>query len=158
MFKQVLYMTLILMSTGCNAAPPAESRENQRSAGAALKSGRTSQAGVQSGIASWYGIPFHGRRTASGQVYDMNKLTAAHLTLPMSSRLMVRNPQNGKSILITVNDRGPYIKNRVIDLSREAARQLGILIRGIARIQYTVIPREPTPARIASVPPQYRFE
>jgi rare lipoprotein A len=100
-----------------------------------------------SGIASWYGMPFHGRRTASGQIYDMNKLTAAHQTLPLSSQVMVENPGNGKVVVITVTDRGPYIKNRVIDLSREAAKQLGILSRGIAYVNYSVIP---SPAQVVS--------
>jgi rare lipoprotein A len=93
-----------------------------------------------SGIASWYGKPFHGRRTASGQIYDMNKLTAAHPTLPLSSQVLVKNPHNGKVVVITVTDRGPYFKNRVIDLSREAAKQLGILSSGIAYVTYSVLP------------------
>lgn len=97
---------------------------------------------VMSGIASWYGMPFHGRKTASGQVFDMNKLTAAHQTLPLFSKILVENPCNGKTVMVTVNDRGPYIKPRVIDLSREAARQLGILARGIAYVNYEVCPAD----------------
>jgi rare lipoprotein A len=100
-----------------------------------------------SGIASWYGMPFHGRRTASGQLYDMNKMTAAHLTLPLSSQVLVENPRNGKVVVITVTDRGPYIKNRVIDLSRAAAKQLGILSNGVAFVNYSVLP---TPAQVVS--------
>lgn len=72
----------------------------------------------------------------------MNRLTGAHLTLPLSSKVMVRNPHNGKEVVITVNDRGPYIKNRVIDLSHEAAKQLGILSCGIAYVNYTVLAPE----------------
>jgi len=94
---------------------------------------------MQSGIASWYGRPFHGRRTASGQIYDMNKLTAAHPTLPLSSEVLVVNPSNGKAVVLTVTDRGPFIKNRVLDVSRAAANRLGMLSCGVAHVKYVVI-------------------
>lgn len=81
---------------------------------------------VESGLASWYGQPFHGRRTASGEVYDMNAMTAAHKTMPLPSYALVRNPANGREVVVKVNDRGPFIKGRVIDLSRAAARKLRI--------------------------------
>jgi rare lipoprotein A len=88
---------------------------------------------VQSGIASWYGRPFHGRRTASGEVYDMNAMTAAHKTMPLPSFAIVRNPANQREVVVRVNDRGPFKKGRIIDLSRAAARKLGIA--GIANVQ-----------------------
>ena len=94
---------------------------------------------MQSGIASWYGRPFHGRRTASGQIYDMNKLTAAHPTLPLSCEVLVVNPRNGRKVILKVTDRGPFVKNRVLDLSRAAANRLGILSCGVAKVNYTVI-------------------
>jgi rare lipoprotein A len=97
---------------------------------------------LHSGIASWYGRPFHGRRTASGQIYDMNKLTAAHPTLPLSSEVLVVNPRNGKTVVLIVTDRGPYIKNRVIDLSRAAAQRLGILSCGLAYVNYSVVSQQ----------------
>ncbi len=78
------------------------------------------------GIASWYGGSFHGRRTASGTTYDMNKLTCAHKTLPFGTKLLVFNPQNGKKVEVVVTDRGPYIGQRVIDLSKAAADRLSI--------------------------------
>jgi rare lipoprotein A len=81
---------------------------------------------VETGLASWYGKPFHGRRTASGEVYDMNAMTAAHKTMPLPSYALVRNPANGRQVVVKVNDRGPFIKGRVIDLSRAAARKLRI--------------------------------
>ena len=112
---------------------------------ASEKSSETMPSNSHSGIASWYGHPFHGRRTASGAIYDMNKLTAAHPTLPLSCRVLVENPRNGKTVLVTVNDRGPFIKPRVLDLSREAARQLGVLSSGIAYVNYMVLP-SPAPA------------
>jgi rare lipoprotein A len=87
---------------------------------------------VESGLASWYGKPFHGRRTASGEVYDMNAMTAAHKTMPLPSYAVVRNPANGREVVVRVNDRGPFVKGRVIDLSRAAARKLRIA--GVAQV------------------------
>lgn len=87
----------------------------------------------ETGIASWYGEPFHGRRTANGEVYDMNSMTAAHKTMPLPSYAVVRNRRNGKQIVVRVNDRGPFKDGRVIDLSRAAARKLGI--SGIAQVE-----------------------
>jgi rare lipoprotein A len=87
------------------------------------------------GIASWYGRPFHGRRTATGERYDMNRLTAAHKTMPLPSYARVRNLENGRELIVKVNDRGPFYSGRVIDLSRAAARKLGI--RGLARVEVT---------------------
>jgi rare lipoprotein A len=80
----------------------------------------------ESGLASWYGGKFHGRRTASGETYDMYAMTAAHPTLPLPSFARVTNPANGRSVIVRVNDRGPFVKGRVIDLSYAAARKLGV--------------------------------
>jgi rare lipoprotein A len=87
------------------------------------------------GIASWYGRDFHGRRTANGEVYDMNAISAAHPTMPMPSYARVTNLENGRSIVVRVNDRGPYAHNRVIDLSMGAARALGTYGSGLARVR-----------------------
>lgn len=78
------------------------------------------------GIASWYGGSFHGRRTASGGIYDMHKLTCAHKTLPFGTKLLIFNPHNGRKVEVVVTDRGPYIGKRVIDLSKAAAEKLNI--------------------------------
>ena len=75
------------------------------------------------GIASWYGIPYHGRKTASGETYNMNALTAAHRTLPFNTKLRVTH--NNRSVIVTVNDRGPFIKGRILDLSKAAADKIG---------------------------------
>lgn len=83
-------------------------------------------------VASWYGPGFHGRKTASGEVYDQNKLTAANKTLPFGTKLAVKNLTNGRSCVVVINDRGPYVKGRGIDLSKEAARRIGIV--GIAPV------------------------
>lgn len=83
---------------------------------------------VADGLASWYGQPFHGRRTASGRRFDMNEFTAAHRTLPFGSLVRVVNPTTGKTIVVEITDRGPFIRRRVLDLSRAAARELGVSV------------------------------
>lgn len=92
---------------------------------------------VQRGVASWYGGRFHGRKTASGERYDQNGMTAAHKTLPFGSIVEVINHQNGKNVVVRINDRGPFYKGRVIDLSREAARILDM--DGIAPVTVKVV-------------------
>lgn len=89
---------------------------------------------VQTGRASWYGKRFHGRKTASGEVFNMNALTAAHKELPLGTKIEVTNNDNGKSIVVTVNDRGPFHGNRVLDLSKAAAKKLGVLSKGTADV------------------------
>lgn len=89
------------------------------------------------GTASWYGPGFAGRRTASGDVFDPSALTAAHLTLPFGTRVRVTNLANGRSVVVRINDRGPYVAGREIDLSRAAARRLGI--DGTARVRLEVL-------------------
>jgi len=93
----------------------------------------------ETGIASWYGHPFHGRATANGAIYDMNALTAAHKTLPMPTRVRVTNLENGRSLVMTVNDRGPFVHGRVIDVSRRGAQLLGFYRQGTAKVRVTVL-------------------
>jgi rare lipoprotein A len=95
--------------------------------------------GTQVGMASWYGQPYHGRRAASGEIYDMEKLTAAHRTLPFGTRVRVENLENGRNIELRINDRGPFVEDRIIDVSRAAARALGMLGTGTARVRMEVI-------------------
>ena len=90
---------------------------------------------VETGIASWYGEPFHGRKTANGETYNMNLMTAAHKTLPMPTEVRVTNLENGRSVVVTVNDRGPFVHGRIIDLSRRAAQLLGVIQKGTARVR-----------------------
>jgi rare lipoprotein A len=87
------------------------------------------------GVASWYGADFHGRKTANGEIFDANSLTAAHPTLPLPCYAYVTNVDNGKTILVRVNDRGPYVNDRLIDMSYAAAKQLGYLAKGRARVR-----------------------
>jgi rare lipoprotein A len=86
------------------------------------------------GLASWYGEPHHGRRTANGEVFDMNTLTAAHKTLPFGTRVRVENPATGQAVVVRINDRGPFKPGRVIDLSRAAAARIGLIQAGVAPV------------------------
>jgi rare lipoprotein A len=93
----------------------------------------------ESGMASWYGKAFHGRRTASGERYDMNALTAAHPRLPFGTKVRVTCQRNGKSVVVRINDRGPYARGRIIDLSFAAARRLELVQRGEDAVKLEVL-------------------
>ena len=97
----------------------------------------------RSGVASWYGNDFHGRKTANGEIYDMGALTAAHPTLPLPSLVYVTNLANGRTVLVRVNDRGPYAQERIIDLSRAAARALGTEAQGLGHVRVRYAGRAP---------------
>ena len=97
---------------------------------------------AETGIASWYGPNFHGKYTANGELYDMNELTAAHKTLPLPSIVRVTNLENGRSIKIKVNDRGPFVKGRIIDMSRRGAQLLGFDGKGTARVRVEILADE----------------
>jgi len=98
------------------------------------------------GIASWYGRKFHGRRTSSGQTYDMHAMTGAHKTLPMGTYVSVHNLRNGKKVVVRINDRGPFVRGRIIDLSYGAAKQIGLVGPGTAPVEVVAlgVPRETT--------------
>lgn len=89
---------------------------------------------IAHGRASWYGKAFQGRRTANGERFDMNALTAAHPSLPFGTRLMVRNANNGREVMVRINDRGPHTGGRIIDLSRAAAKVIGLLEAGVGNV------------------------
>lgn len=95
------------------------------------------------GTASWYGEPYHGRRTASGTVYNMHRLTAAHQDLPFNTRIKVTNLDNGRSVVLKIDDRGPFIDGRIVDVSFRAAQDLGMVHDGLADVQIATIPAEP---------------
>lgn len=94
----------------------------------------------ETGLASWYGVPFHGRLTASGERYDMEAMTAAHKTLPFGTRVLVRCLDTGLSVEVRINDRGPFVSGRIIDLSAAAGRALGLERRGLARVELRLLP------------------
>lgn len=115
----------------------------------------------ESGIASWYGRDFHGRTTSSGEVYDMYSMTAAHKSLPLPTWVEVTNLANGKRVIVKVNDRGPFVDGRVIDLSQRAANELGMIETGTARVQVRALgaPATAPPAPVvaaAEAPPAER--
>ena len=143
---------LIVGSAGCGrkrsrasaSVPraPRAARPNPEAAREALRA-----AEGQTGIASWYGYPYHGRQAADGEIYDMEKLTAAHRTLAFGMIVRVTNTANGRVVKVQVNDRGPHAKNRIIDLSHAAARALGIR-NGIAHVRLQVFESDqPAPVR-----------
>lgn len=92
-----------------------------------------------SGFASWYGPGFHGNRSASGEIYNQNALTAAHRSLPFGTKVRVTNRRNGHSVVVRINDRGPYIQGRIIDLSAAAAQILGVMQTGVAPVRLEVL-------------------
>ncbi len=100
---------------------------------------------VEKGIASWYGEPYHGRRTASGEVYDMHRLTAAHQSLPFGTVVRVTRRDSGRQVEVRINDRGPFVEGRIIDLSYAAARRIGLDIDGIAPVVVEVLDRRVVP-------------
>lgn len=116
----------LLALSGCGSAP--------RSSASAPPSGHT-----ETGQASFYGDEFHGRKTANGERFDQSKLTAAHKRLPFGSMVRVTNTQNGKSVLVRVNDRGPFVTGRIIDLSSSAFRSIASLSAGVVPVRIEVV-------------------
>ncbi|HET8865072.1 MAG TPA: septal ring lytic transglycosylase RlpA family protein [Gracilimonas sp.] len=94
---------------------------------------------IQTGIASWYGEDYHGSLTANGEIYDMESMTAAHKRLPFNSIVRVKNLENGVNVIVRINNRGPFVEGRVIDLSRKAAREIGIITEGLADVDLYLI-------------------
>lgn len=121
------------------AAGAAAAMADAVSAAAAAAGAATSR--LETGVASWYGDRFHGRKTASGEAFDMNALTAAHPSLPFGSWVRVRNLLNGRCVDVRINDRGPHIKQRIIDLSRAAAQALALGGQGTPQVELTLLDR-----------------
>ena len=117
----------VIAASVFSAAPPAVAHDT----------GAVAQ--VLSGAASWYGPKFHGRLTANGERFDMDGLTAAHRTLPFGTKVRVTNARNGKSVVVRINDRGPFAGHRVLDLSREAARTIGLMKQGVGNVKIEVL-------------------
>jgi len=131
---------LLIFSTAC--APRRVAVERRPSKEVKPPLDRTEQretTGVQYGVASWYGSDFHGKPTSSGEIYDMYQLSCAHKTLPLGTTVIVTNLDNGQSLELRVNDRGPFVKDRIIDLSYAAARILGIYEKGTAYVKVETV-------------------
>ena len=155
--KIVLAMAVCLLGSGCgilrggghrfnaddvpDAVPSNEPRSRYGNPDSYVVGGqryytlRTAQGFTERGIASWYGNPFHGQRTSSGEIYDMYRMTGAHKQLPLPTYVQVRNLDNGRTATVKVNDRGPFVDNRVIDLSYAAALKLGVVGKGTAFVE-----------------------
>jgi rare lipoprotein A len=107
----------------------------------------------QVGTASWYGEQFEGKKTASGEPFDMRDFTAAHPSLPLGSFVKVTNLRNGKAVVVRVNDRGPFVDDRIIDVSYNAARALGFKERGLQKVRLDLYPTKRQPATVALLQP-----
>ncbi len=129
LFKRfVTAMALLLLFSACASEP-----------GRAAVGRASDRAYEAVGVASWYGAKFHGRTTASGEPYDMNAMTAAHPSLPFGTKVRVTNLENGRGVVLRINDRGPFAKGRIIDVSRHAAEHLGFLGADLARVRVEAI-------------------
>jgi len=168
----VLVVSVLAVVSGCAShkplaagQPPTESSSTPETAsesarkstppspprsGAAAKRRRDNSIPVPAGYeekgeASWYGVPFHGRQASNGEIYDMNKLTAAHRTLPFETMVRVTNEKNGKSTVVRITDRGPFVNNRIIDLSYAAAREIDSIGPGVVPVRLEVLSTEINP-------------
>ena len=126
MLVSIAMLTASLAATSCG--------------GKKIKAAKPPRTGsTESGIASWYGHPYHGRRAANGETYDMEKLTAAHRTMPFDTWVRVTNLSNERTVDVRIQDRGPFVHGRIIDLSRAAAREIELIGPGTAKVRLTVI-------------------
>lgn len=137
----------ILMLAACGATPKPDGRSSYKVGGTYVIAGQVytpdeNYGYNESGMASWYGPGFHGRRTANGEAYDQRAMTAAHRTLPMPSVVRVTNLGNGNSVILRVNDRGPFAHNRIIDVSRAAAEKLDMVRAGVASVRVEILAEE----------------
>ncbi|HUI68432.1 MAG TPA: septal ring lytic transglycosylase RlpA family protein [Nitrospirota bacterium] len=149
MVKRIILLlccTLVLSACGVKrtnvARPPEPSRRGTNASqrpytvyGQRYEPLESHEGFVQTGVASWYGKDFHGKTTSNGEIYDMNAMTAAHKTLPLGVYVKVYNRDNGREAIVRINDRGPFVKGRIIDLSYGAAKKLGIDVAGTASVR-----------------------
>lgn len=148
---------LLMLASGCHrqrmpvasptAIPPPAATSKAPSATPATvpMAGATMPAEEMVGLASWYGHPYHGRRTTNGEIYDMNQMTAAHRTLPFDTIVNVSNLDNGKEVKVRINDRGPFVDGRIIDLSFAAAKAIDMVGPGTARVKLDIQQAVPNP-------------
>ena len=148
-----LIMSLLVFQACGIARFSTERAPNPGGATVSSESGRI----LQSGVASWYGPNFHGKPTANGETFNMNDFTAAHRTLPFNTVVQVRNLDNGESVNVRINDRGPYVDDRVIDLSRRAAREIDMENTGTANVRIILLEEGDRPVRSGVVTNQETF-
>src|SRR6056297_3462232 len=151
-FAGIFLATLILQACGIARVGTAE-----RSPGEEPRSVAETGRMLQTGVASWYGPNFHGKATANGEVFNMNDFTAAHRTLPFNTIVEVRNTGNNKAVSVRINDRGPYVDDRVIDLSRRAAREIDMENTGTASVRIILLEEGDRPVAAGLVTNQETF-
>lgn len=139
-FRILTALTLVLFFSACGRPRVADSRRSDR-----YFDGKT-----ETGYASWYGPDFNGKKTASGEIYDMYAMTAAHRYAPFGSNVRVVNLDNGRQTTVTINDRGPFVRGRIIDLSKKAAEEIGMMGSGTAKVRLEFLDRKPLPAAYPS--------
>ena len=145
--RSVLSLFIFILLAGCtnisqkniSASADHDTNSSYRLKGKNYKVMNSSRNYAEQGTASWYGRKFHKKRTSSGERYNMYKLTAAHKTLPLSTYVLVTNLVNGRQVVVKVNDRGPFVSNRLIDLSYAAAKKLGMIGLGTAPVEIKAI-------------------
>jgi len=137
----VIALSAALLFSACGKKRSAVARANPpgRPRDSSINEPRTEPLPTELGIASWYGVPFHGRAAANGEIYDMEKLTAAHRTLPFGAWVRVTNLANNKTVAVRIIDRGPFIAGRIIDLSHAAAREIELIGPGVAQVRIDII-------------------
>jgi rare lipoprotein A len=149
---EILFLVLVLMLiVGCahRGAKQPSVRPSEPTPAPTPLVEQVEEGYTEKGIASWYGEPYHGRRTASGEVYDMHRMTAAHKTLPFGSIVKINRSDTGADVKVRINDRGPFIEGRIIDLSYAAAKKIGLDHDGVAPVKIKVVGRENVPERKA---------
>lgn len=139
-FRPAAIVFVLLTVTGCQTAPPPPPPELPPPPPVVREEAPQNRCAdiatfYQEGVATYYAASHHGKKTASGEIFDMNSLTTAHRTLPMGTRIRVTNTENGRVVLVRVNDRGPYVRGRILDLSRRAATDLDFIKAGRARVR-----------------------
>ncbi|MCJ7755006.1 MAG: septal ring lytic transglycosylase RlpA family protein [Thermoanaerobaculales bacterium] len=149
MAAAVVASTLLTASCAHRGSTPVSTRPSPSPPPSPVEEGWT-----EKGIASWYGEPYHRRRTASGEVYDMHAMTAAHKTLPFGTVVKVDRRDTGADVKVRINDRGPFIEGRIIDLSYAAAKIIGLDIDGVAPVKIKVVGREDAPLPSSQPPPE----
>src|ERR1700730_16495620 len=145
----ILVTVLLIVSLGAAQRPTSSESVNTRNKTQPGPVARTKP--YQVGTASWYGDYFQGKTTASGEPYDMNDLTAAHPSLPLGTRIRVTNLRNGRAVILRVNDRGPVVDGRIIDVSYGAAQILGMSGTGVQRVRLDLAPERRTKATQAAI-------
>ena len=143
MINKLILLSIIVMISSCTVSPRynanPKQNKNKKTAYTKNKKSISSNKKIYKGISSWYGPNFHGKLTANGEVFDMYGITAAHKSLPLNTVAKVTNLDNGKSIILRINDRGPYVGNRILDCSMGAAKKLDFYNQGTAFVKIEII-------------------